>query len=192
MILIINLCREELHELEFVKPVLDIVKASKKKYLVEHYLKIKPKVIEKADKIIICGTSLRDFDYLENKDKFSFLKKTAKPVLGICAGMQLIALAFGCEVVKGKEIGLTRVRVDKGFLGVEEIGKEESNEVDVYDLHNMVVEDNEYLRENFDVFASSLKTGIVQAVKHKEKEIYGTLFHPEVRQKEIIKNFIEG
>ncbi|MCX6742598.1 MAG: gamma-glutamyl-gamma-aminobutyrate hydrolase family protein [Candidatus Pacearchaeota archaeon] len=192
MILIINICKEELHELEFIKPVLNIVKSGKKKCIVEHYLKIKPKVIEKADKIIICGTSLKDFDYLEGKNKFNFLKKTDKPVLGICAGMQLIALAFGCEVVKGKEIGLTRIKFDKGFLGA---GEGDEKEIDVYDLHNMIVKDDKNLRKNFDVFASSLSnTGIVQtvqAIKHKEKEIYGTLFHPEVRQRGIITKFIE-
>ena len=188
MILIINICKEELHELEFVKPVLDIVKTGNKKHIVEHYLKLKPNIIEKADKIIICGTSLKDFDYLEGKDKFNFLKKTEKQVLGICAGMQLIALAFGCEVVKGKEIGLTRVRFEKEFLG---IGKTDEDETDVYDLHNMVVKDDENLRKNFGIFASSLEKGIVQAIKHKEKEIYGVLFHPEVRQKELISQFID-
>jgi GMP synthase-like glutamine amidotransferase len=190
MILIINICREELHELEFVKPVLDIVKSGGKKCIVEHYLKLKPKIIEKADKIIICGTSLKDFDYLEGKTKFNFLKKTDKPVLGICAGMQLIALMFGCEVVKGKEIGLTRVKFDKEFLGV---GVGDEKEIDVYDLHNMIVKDDENLRKNFDIFASSLKTEngqIVQAIKHKERKIYGILFHPEVRQKEMITKFI--
>jgi anthranilate/para-aminobenzoate synthase component II len=32
---------------------------------------------------------------------------------------------------------------------------------------------------------------IVQAVKHQTKEIYGVLFHPEVRQKEMIANFVK-
>ena len=31
----------------------------------------------------------------------------------------------------------------------------------------------------------------IQAVKHKEKNIYGVLFHPEVRNQEILKKFIQ-
>ena len=30
-----------------------------------------------------------------------------------------------------------------------------------------------------------------EIIKHKEKETYGVIFHPEVRNKEIIKKFLE-
>ena len=33
---------------------------------------------------------------------------------------------------------------------------------------------------------------IPEAVKHKKKELYGVLFHPEVRQKEMIKKFVDS
>jgi GMP synthase-like glutamine amidotransferase len=30
----------------------------------------------------------------------------------------------------------------------------------------------------------------VQAIKHKQKDIFGVLFHPEVRNREIIERFV--
>jgi GMP synthase-like glutamine amidotransferase len=32
----------------------------------------------------------------------------------------------------------------------------------------------------------------IQAVQHKEKPIYGVLFHPEVNNKEMIQHFIHN
>ena len=59
-ILIVNICKEKLHYLEFVKPIEDILSSSGSKFFVKHYLEIKKSDLEKADNIIICGTSLFD------------------------------------------------------------------------------------------------------------------------------------
>ena len=40
-------------------------------------------------------------------------------------------------------------------------------------------------------FIKFTKSKIPQAIKHKEKKIYGVLFHPEVRNKELILNFVK-
>ena len=50
-------------------------------------------------------------------------------------------------------------------------------------MHNNYVD---FSNLDFEIFAGNK---IVQSVKHKEKEIYGVLFHPEVRQKDMILNF---
>ena len=73
-----------------------------------------------------------------------------------------------------KEIGLIIVNFKKEFLGLK--GKKH-----VYNLHENYVDS-----KKFETFA---KSKVPQAVKHKTKSIYGTLFHPEVRNKEIIANF---
>ena len=39
---------------------------------------------------------------------------------------------------------------------------------------------------DFEIFAGNK---ISQGIKHKKKRIYGVLFHPEVRQKDMILNF---
>lgn len=184
MILIINLCKERLHYLEFVKPIEDILKEKDIEYKTIYYKKITDKELlnKKLKKIIICGTSLKDNEYLENLDYFKWIKfpKLNKPIFGICGGMQIISLVFGGALIENKEIGQIEIKFDKEFLNFKPSAKK------VYLLHNYAVINNE-----FEVFASSQELEIPQAIKHKTKPIYGVLFHPEVRNKELINYFCE-
>ncbi len=177
MILLINLCKEKLHEYEFVKPIENILKNNKIKYLKKHYKKIKKRDLKKIKKIIICGTSLKDSDYIKDINCFRWINDSNKSILGICAGMQIIGLVFNGKIQKKTEIGFYDEILKKEFLKL-------NNSIKVYSLHNYYVNFNKL--KNFEIFN---KGKIPQAVKHKEKEIYGVLFHPEARQKDLIKNF---
>lgn len=178
IILIINICKEKLHYYEFVRPIESIVKKENVKLFVKHYKKVSRKDIERADKIIICGTGLQDRQLEENIDKFLFIKNFNKPILGICAGMQIIGLVFGGKFKKKTEIGFYKENFKKNFLGI--IGDEE-----FYHMHNYYIDFREL--DCFDVFTGK---DIGEAVKHKKKQIYGVLFHPEVRQEKMIMNFV--
>src|SRR3989344_9644550 len=182
MILIINICKEKLHYLEFVKPIEDILRKEKIEYQTVYYKKLTDKELlnKKLNKIIICGTSLKDSEYLENLNYFKWIKfpKLNKPILGICGGMQIISLIFGGVLVENKEIGQLKIQFEKEFLNFKPSEKE------VYLLHNYAVINNE-----LEVFASYKELEIPQAIKHKTKPIYGVLFHPEVRNKELISYF---
>jgi len=179
MILILNLCREKLHYFEFVKPIEDILKSEKISFITKNYKEINQKFLDNCDKVIICGTSLKDNEFLENLDRFKWIKTFDKPLLGICGGMQVIGKIFGGRVRKEQEIGFFHEKFHKEFLGL-------SGSKEVYHLHNYYLDFNEM--ENFDSYSIS-DAEITQAVKHQNKEIYGVLFHPEVRQKEMISNF---
>ncbi len=189
MILLINICREKLHYFEFVKPVEDILRKNKIKYFKKHYLNLKEGDINNAKKIIICGTSLKDNEFLKDINYFLWIKDYKKPLLGICAGMQIIGAIFDLKrqvkeldiksnfdhILKEKtEIGFYHEKFNN-FLGLK-------GEQEVYHLHNNYV----IFNEEFTEYSNS---EINQAVKHKEKEIYGVLFHPEVRQKKLINFF---
>lgn len=174
MILIISTCAQKLHELEFVKPVEKIVNKNFKRM---HYSQIKEEDLEKADKVIICGTSLKDNKFIEDLENFEWILNFEKPILGICSGMQIISLVFGGKSKKKQEIGFYNEEFVKDFLGL--IGEQE-----VYHLHNNYIT----LPSGFEDFTNS---NIPQAIKHKEKNIYGILFHPEVRNKKLIENFIK-
>lgn len=191
MILIISTCKEKLHELEFVKPIEKILKKNKTDFFTKHYKKIRKGDFGNADKIIIAGTSLKDNQFMKDIEYFRNNLIFEKPVLGICAGMQIISLIFELNrqvkeldiknnlnhVIKQKtEIGFYRERFIKEFLGLK-------NEQEVYHLHNNYTT----LPKNFIKFTNSK---IPQAIKHKSKNIYGVLFHPEVRNKKLIENFI--
>ena len=181
MILLINICKEKLHYLEFVKPVEDILKASKITFSTKFYKEIIPKDLEKADKVIICGTSLKDNEFMENIDKFGWIKTFDKPILGICGGMQIIGRVFGGKKGHKTEIGFFKEFFDNDFLGMSA-----GQIAEVYHLHNYHIYFSSM--KDFNVYSIS-DEDVSQAVKHKTKEIYGTLFHPEVRQKKLISNF---
>ncbi|MEK6885759.1 MAG: hypothetical protein AABX17_02225 [Nanoarchaeota archaeon] len=176
MILLINICKEKLHYLEFVKPTEDILRLNKITFFTKGYKEVQQKDLEKCEKVIICGTSLKDNEFIEDaKTRFSWIKSFQKPLLGICGGMQIIGKVYGANVGKKTEIGFFKEIFDKEFLGLKD-------EQEVYHLHNNFI----YLPMHFENYNIS---EVCQAIKHKEKEIYGVLFHPEVRQKSLIKGF---
>ncbi|NPE27200.1 hypothetical protein HNV12_04330 [Methanococcoides sp. SA1] len=179
MILVINVCKEGFHYFEFVKPVEDVLRSKGIVYQTFHYKQLSEELLEKASRVIICGTSLFDMEYMEDLDEFEWLKKFKKPVLGICAGMHIIGRVFGERVYKNKEIGFFRGKFEKEFLGLK-------GEVEVYLLHNNYAK---FSKSKFILYGEG-KAAL--GVKKKGKEIYGVLFHPEVRNKDLILRFVRG
>jgi GMP synthase (glutamine-hydrolysing) len=173
MILLIKTNKESLHDNEFVNPIKNILGKDSK---VINYKKLKKSDLEKANKVIISGTSLKDNEFLKDLKKFSWIKNYNKPILGICAGAQIIGITLGGKLKKKTEIGMTKINFKKSFLGT-------SGEKEVYELHNNYVT----FVKDFEIFAENK---IPQAAKHKDREIYCVLFHPEVGNKDTIKNFI--
>ena len=170
MILLININRYKLHDLEFIKPITDLLE----KYSVVHYKNLKKSDIDSAEKIIIAGTSLKDDEYLKDLEKFSWIKSCKKPLLGICSGMQILALLNGAKLKKAKEIGQTNVKILKKDFLIHNIEK-------VYSLHQF----STTLPKEFELLVRSSKS--IQAIKKDNH--YGLMFHPEVFNKELIKGF---
>lgn len=181
MILLVNICNEKLHYFDFVRPIEDILRKNKIEFFVKGYDRINESDLKNAEKIIICGTSLKDNDFLKDKGKFRWIKSFDRPILGICGGMQILGLTYGGRFGQKTEIGFYREDFFNSFLGL-------AGEQEVYHLHNNFVDFSRCTE--LDYFAVS-KLDILQAFKHKTKPHYGVLFHPEVRQKEMIINFIK-
>ncbi len=214
-VLMVSICQEKLHELEFLKPVADILKNKNIHFKICHYTELctvdeikkldqlmknnipsidevlatelqeffsREELLEYIDSfshVVVCGTSLHDNEFVKNIDLFSWVSDARVPILGICGGMQVIGMIFGGELNKKTEIGYYFEDFSKEFLGLKD--KQE-----VFHLHNNYVE----FGNDFDVFCEV--DGVVQAIKHKKKKIYGVLFHPEVRQKEMMQEFIKN
>lgn len=182
MILIIDMYgrKDALRYMEFVKPIERIVKSAKKPFLTKHFSSVTFDDLEYSDKVIMCGTPLGDTDYFSRDLEFSWLQMIDKPVLGICAGMQTIAKAFGAHEERCTELGKTEVHVTGQDKLIEGLDIKH-----VYCLHSVKMS----LPEGF---VELLRTANgPHLIKHKTKPIYGALFHPEVLNKEIIKRFLE-
>jgi len=176
MILLIWICNKRFHYFEFIKPIEDVLKKNNIKFQLIHYNKVSEKHLNKAEKIIISGTSLKDNGFIKDIDRFNWIKKYEKPILGICGGMHILGLVYNGELKKQQEIGLTNIELIQEFLGT--IGK-----IEVYELHNYYA-----ISKEFKVFGKSKYCP--QAVKHKKNPFFGVLFHPEVRNKDLIVNFV--
>lgn len=191
MLLIINICKHELHYTEFVKPIIDIVKKQELPFDVIHYSKITKtnykKLLSKYHRIIITGTSLKDMSYSKDLSKFKWILSDlafSKPLLGICGGMQILCMIHGSKLEKNPEIGLVSINFNAEFLGL-------TGTRQVYALHNMAIKNDSIIKNNFNIYSTGNKeNSVIQAVKHRKNKHYGVLFHPEARNKDLIVNFL--
>lgn len=139
--------------------------------------------------IIISGgsTLLSQFnaqDLQEFLISFKFVKEAHVPVLGVCLGHQAIGLLYGSEIhhyarVRKKESidFLTKDQLFSGLEGGSLFQEDHSEHIT--------------LPEGFMLLAKSGSCNN-EAMKHKEKAIYGVQFHPEAsgdNGKIILKNF---
>ncbi len=103
------------------------------------------------------------------------LRETSKPVLGICGGHQLIGMLSG-----GEAEALPKGREEYGFFEVSITARDPLFEgfrdsLEVNQQHFWHVT---RLPDSFSPLASSANCP-VQAMRHRERRIYGVQFHPE-------------
>jgi GMP synthase (glutamine-hydrolysing) A subunit len=100
------------------------------------------------------------------------------PVLAVCFGHQLLAHAYGAEVVKDRRhvLGMVRTTVlakDRLFAGLP------SSLMLLESRHEVV----KSLPDGFRLLATS-STSRIAAMKHSDRPLYGVQFHPERFTKE--------
>jgi GMP synthase-like glutamine amidotransferase len=164
---------------EFVAPVERIVREEGFPAAVRHYTEIPGEDLASAGGVILCGTALADCGYLGRIELFSWLPPFPRPVLGICAGMQVVTKLFGGETKSQVSIGMTAQEVvasDPLFTGRDRF--------DAYELHSLSV----VPPHSFRVLATS-PSGY-QVIRHPDRPVYGVMFHPEVRNEWLIRGFL--
>ncbi|MDD2983106.1 MAG: aminodeoxychorismate/anthranilate synthase component II [Crocinitomicaceae bacterium] len=114
-----------------------------------------------------------------------------KPILGVCLGMQAIALHFGGSLYNLKEVkhGVAEKMQQEGE---NVLFKDIPKEIEVGLYHSWAVD--EKLPSTLKITARS-ENGILMAIAHRELPVYAVQFHPESILtpfgRKIIQNFIE-
>lgn len=211
-VLICNLCSPKypLSVAEYVKPVENIVKKAGFGFKTLHYSEVDAALtrgdLPDISAIILCGTALKDNEFADsmgdagNADKFRFIRDASGkniPILGIGSGFRVLTKISGGDVIGERDlrIGMTKAKVVKTTGTAEKIFENRDN-FEVYELHKNAVT----LPDCFEALAvadvdggngETDGNGRILAAKHRDKEIYGVLFHPEVRNEYIVENFLK-
>lgn len=152
----------------------------------------------KYDAFVLGGREIPwDLDKLtdEYHAEIALIKESKMPILGICAGHELVGISYGAvldRLQKGKEDVLEEGFVDL-FTQEDSIFNNLSDPCSVYMFHG---DELKNVPEDFVKIAKSAMCDI-SAMRHKEKPIYGIQFHPEKYTadfpdgKIIFKNYID-
>jgi GMP synthase-like glutamine amidotransferase len=163
-------------------------------FKIKHLRKVSLKDTKDVNGIILTGGSVGcrvgcdaatfDINHPVFQREINIIKKSKKPIFGICLGHQLICHAYGGKI---KEMP-----VKKGWVG--EIRIRKKNDIfGKYLRTTKVFHWNKWtvvsVGKDLEVLATS-KDGI-EAVKHKIKPIYGVQFHPIIMKGKTLENFLK-
>ena len=176
--------------------------------LVVHYSQVTRKDLDNANiKAILISARKKRLSKEGDDEFFAFIRETRIPTLGSCGGHELIVQAYSGKIAKMrplrpgekdpnpdywpgtfKEWGFQKIRVvkkDPLFDGLPD-------EPVVREFHSWEITE---LPDCFEVLASTDECK-VEALRHKEKPMYGTQFHAELYDEKhpdgraILQNFL--
>ncbi len=104
-------------------------------------------------------------------NELEIIRKSNKPMLGICLGFELIAFDFGCKLkrLRVKEKGIVQIELTKDKI-IKNL-----KSIKVYESHRWVIKEvSKYL------LPLGVSVDGIEIIKHKSKPIYGFQFHPEI------------
>jgi len=175
-VLVVSTCTESLSEAEFLAPLVRIVREAGKTIETRH-LNNPGDVPVGVSHILLGGTTLQDDKYLKENIGIKSLLEANVPLLAVCSGMQLLAAVCGGEIITQREIDMVQIMtITENPLF--------SGNFEAFALHRHAVEPG----PQFEVLAES--KGCVQAIRHRDLPHYGVLFHPEVRNEQVVRNFL--
>lgn len=123
--------------------------------------------------IVLSGGS--DYAVSLNPEKFEqeidLIRSARIPIIGICEGAEIIAYAFNSDLeqIEPKVKGARKIEItDENLLG-------RKTEIEVYEAHRWAIKK---LGRKLTGLAKS-ESGF-EIIKHKDRNIYGLQFHPEM------------
>lgn len=168
---------------EFTQPLKKIVEATGLVPVVIEYNVSKNLNIDDYQGVIISGSPQGDDIVEHHKPYFEWIKSYEKPVFGICAGHHVAGAIYGSKLLRSEESesGNFEVRIVKQ----DRIFKRLPATFTVKQMHN----DSITIPNNFELLATS-KICKNQLMKHLEKPLYTSQFHPEYYNHDLLRNFI--
>lgn len=170
---------------------------------ISHYSNISYEFIEKIKPQYIILTGRIGHHWEENEiseeyiPKLNIIKELDIPILGICAGIQLMVIMYGGnigKIVAGKD-DILEEGYTKHFIKKEHELLQGLNEnFYCYQFHRDEVKT---LPDQFELLASSDMCNI-QMIAHKERSMFGVQFHPEWFNadypdgQKILRNFLNN
>jgi len=175
---VLDLCQEprSLSRYEFVDPIVRALKEAGAHVSTAHYTEGPPP--RAARGAVLCGTALQDNGYAGDECAFSWIRDWQYPLLGICAGMQVLAREAGATLFAHTEIAFRDLRITAAspLLG-------SPRTIPCYHLHTQAVG----LPPGWACLAGT--PAYPEAVWQPATDRYGILFHPEVRNTWILSSF---
>lgn len=132
---------------------------------------------------------------------FDVIRHAPQPILGVCGGHQQIAIAYGAPVAVMKRLGpgtgYENCLRERGFFEIETDGEGLFHglprRITVWHSHYDEVKE---MPEGFERTAGN-ETCAIQAMRHKERRVFGVQFHPELFDAEypqgrrVVENFLD-
>ena len=189
---------------EFVRPLTTICEEEGFSYETKNIASVKNDCFDNFEKIIISGTSLKDNEFLKFHEKINYLISLRKPILGICAGAELLIpehiplkkiIEIGPKIIStSKEDDIIKNLDEKEAfflhqLGIKEIPK--NNTSNDNNTINNNTNKNTNNKSHNDIEALMRTDSGIACFKYVNQPIYGFQFHPEVNHKEIIRKFLK-
>jgi len=156
-------------------------------YIVENdrFPYIKPDEIKSDFSGVIVSASPRGDDIVEDRaKKLEWIKDSrGTPILGICAGHQIVGHLWGAELIKDdqSELGYTTVKVLKDDPLFEGYGRE----IQVYQGHN----DSILMPDDFDLIATNDRCENQFMRSKSGPPIWTGQCHIEISNRRMIENF---
>ena len=115
------------------------------------------------------------------------------PILGICLGHQAIGYIFGAQIKRMKNPMHGKSSEIEVLYDNSKLFRDLPKKFNVMRYHSLYVDENTLSPDL--IVAAKSKDGVIMAVEHKTKDIYGIQFHPESffteYGKKMIENFVK-